>query len=316
MRTAWTATVLLPGLCRGLSSAREHVLVRDGFLGAPARELRRAFERRFDPPESGVLGPERFAWDVWHVPGQWSLLRSPAESYFCDFGDGKAYDAFDSALRSFALREFGCSNVSPVWLSLYTDGAFQGLHTDAWQGPWSFVYSLTDWDNRGFEGGETLLLGDQVLQHWRSFEMGASAEEKQLTRQIEPLFDRLTVFDPRYPHCVRPLRGSRDPLKGRLVLHGWFIDPAPYFEGPLDEDDAAEVISQGATTRSRQQSVKNVVVRVTLPCRFDSSGRLPLRTAGGCSRLRRPRRPASSSGRWERRVLRGHSRRYEDGPER
>jgi hypothetical protein len=28
------------------------------------------------------------------------------------------------------------------------------------------------------------------------------------------------VFDPRFPHGVRPVAGTRDPQQGRLVLHG------------------------------------------------------------------------------------------------
>ena len=48
---------------------------------------------------------------------------------------------------------------------------------------------------------------------------------------VPPLFNRLTVFDPRYPHGVRAVEGTRDPLKARLVLHGWFTEPAPFFNG-------------------------------------------------------------------------------------
>ena len=48
---------------------------------------------------------------------------------------------------------------------------------------------------------------------------------------MPPLFNRLTVFDGRYPHGVRPVEGTRDPLKARLVLHGWFTEQAPFFDG-------------------------------------------------------------------------------------
>ena len=48
---------------------------------------------------------------------------------------------------------------------------------------------------------------------------------------MQPHFNRLTVFDGRYPHGVRPVEGTRDPLKARLVLHGWFTEPTPFFEG-------------------------------------------------------------------------------------
>ena len=58
---------------------------------------------------------------------------------------------------------------------------------------------------------------------------------------VEPRFNRLTVFDGRYPHGVRPVEGTRDPLKARLVLHGWFTDPTPFFEGerPLTLEQAS-----------------------------------------------------------------------------
>ena len=48
---------------------------------------------------------------------------------------------------------------------------------------------------------------------------------------MPPLFNRLTVFDPRYPHGVRLVEGVQDPLKARLVLHGWFTEPVPFFDG-------------------------------------------------------------------------------------
>jgi hypothetical protein len=41
------------------------------------------------------------------------------------------------------------------------------------------------------------------------------------------------VFDPRIPHGVREVRGTRDPREGRLVIHGWFVQPRPFVRGPL-----------------------------------------------------------------------------------
>jgi hypothetical protein len=52
-------------------------------------------------------------------------------------------------------------------------------------------------------------------------------------RAIEPRFGRLTVFDPRIPHGVRPVTGTHDPREGRLVIHGWFVQPRPFVIGPL-----------------------------------------------------------------------------------
>jgi hypothetical protein len=41
------------------------------------------------------------------------------------------------------------------------------------------------------------------------------------------------VFDPRVPHGVRTVTGTHDPREGRLVVHGWFVQPRPFIQGPL-----------------------------------------------------------------------------------
>jgi hypothetical protein len=48
---------------------------------------------------------------------------------------------------------------------------------------------------------------------------------------VDPLYNRLTVFDPRLPHGVRPVAGTREPRLARVVLHGWFTEPTPFFTG-------------------------------------------------------------------------------------
>jgi hypothetical protein len=95
------------------------------------------------------------------------------------------------------------------------------------------VYSLTPWKGRAFRGGETLLLRDEVLDFWQDFRSVRAVEEHELLRAVEPRFDRLVVFDPRIPHGVRPVTGTRDPREGRLVIHGWFVQPRPFVEGAL-----------------------------------------------------------------------------------
>lgn len=62
-----------------------------------------------------------------------------------------------------------------------------------------------------------MILKPHVLDYWRSFQPGIGLEEKHFIDTVEPHFNRLTVFDPRFPHGVRPVGGTRDPLKGRLV---------------------------------------------------------------------------------------------------
>lgn len=205
--------------------SRSTVIV-DGF--APeAKQLRATFDERFADPRS--TRGDRFVWDWWHVPGQYTALRTPAWTYF----PRKVYASFHNRLVAWGRETLGCHDISPPWLSLYIDGCRQELHGDLPHGPWAFVYSLTNWRGRAFAGGETLLLRDEVLDFWHDFRSVRAVEEHELVRAIEPRFDRLSVFDPRIPHGVRPVTGTRDPREGRLVIHGWFVQPRPFVRGPL-----------------------------------------------------------------------------------
>src|SRR5205807_2636281 len=38
-------------------------------------------------------------------------------------------------------------------------------------------------------------------------------------------FNQLTVFDARLPHGVAAVHGTRDPLRSRVVIQGWFKRP-------------------------------------------------------------------------------------------
>ena len=192
-----------------------------------ATELRGSFDARFADPRR-VHG-ERFVWDYWHVPGQYTALRTPAWSYF----PRRPYERLHRRLVAWGRETLGCHDVSPPWLSLYVEGCRQELHGDLPHGPWAFVFSLTRWRGRTFRGGETLLLRDDVLDFWHDFASQRAVEERELLRAIEPRFSRLVVFDPRIPHGVRTVTGTHDPREGRLVLHGWFVQPRPFVRGPL-----------------------------------------------------------------------------------
>jgi len=200
------------------------VLAVDRF--APeAAALRGVFDERFADPRS--TRADRFVWDWWHVPGQYTHLRTPAWTYF----PRALYAAFHNRLVAWGRETLGCHDVSPPWLSCYVDGCGQQLHGDLPHGPFAFVFSLT----RGgaFTGGQTLLLRDEVLDFWDDFRSVRAVEEGELVRAVEPRFNRLVVFDPRIPHGVREVRGTRDPREGRLVIHGWFVQPRPFVRGPL-----------------------------------------------------------------------------------
>jgi hypothetical protein len=192
-----------------------------------ARALRNTFDERFAEPRS--TRADRFVWDWWHVPGQYTALRTPAWTYF----PRRIYESFHRRLVMWGRETLGCHDISPPWLSLYIEGCRQELHGDLPHGPFAFVYSLTNWSKRAFAGGETLLLRDEVLDFWQDFRSVRAVEEHELLRAIEPRFDRLTVFDPRIPHGVRTVTGTPDPREGRLVIHGWFVQPRPFIRGPL-----------------------------------------------------------------------------------
>ena len=206
--------------------ARTSVLTTDGFFDG-AKALRAHFDERFADPREARS--DRFVWDWWHVPGQYTALRTPAYHYF----PAELYDAFHQQLVWWGRRTLGCHDVSPPWLSCYLDGCEQNLHGDVPHGQWAFVFSLTPWRTRRFKGGETLLLRDEVLDWWSGFSSSRGYEEEDVLRAVPPLFNRLTVFDPRIPHGVRRVEGVKDPREGRLVIHGWFVQPRPFIEGPL-----------------------------------------------------------------------------------
>jgi hypothetical protein len=213
------------------------VIVVDRF--APeAAALRATFDARFAEPRT--TRADRFVWDYWHVPGQYTALRTPAWTYF----PKALYESFHQRLVAWGRNTLGCHDISPPWLSLYVEGCRQELHGDLPHGPWAYVFSLTPWRGRTFRGGETLLVRDEVLDFWHDFASVRAVEERELIRAIEPRFSRLVAFDPRIPHGVREVTGTHDPREGRLVIHGWFVQPRPFIRGPLSSRALAARISE------------------------------------------------------------------------
>jgi hypothetical protein len=204
---------------------RQSVITTDNFF-QDAKHLRSFFSDRFADPR-GADG-NRFIWDYWHVPNQYTVLRTPAYHFF----PKKLYDGFHQQLVWWGRRTLGCHDISPPWMSCYVDGCNQQLHGDLPHGPWAFVYSLTPWKNRKFTGGETVLLREEILNYWQN-QSSAGLEHENIFLEVPALFNRLTVFDPRIPHGVKEVRGVHDVNEGRLVIHGWFVQPRPFVEGPL-----------------------------------------------------------------------------------
>lgn len=246
-----------------------HSTVVDDFDHSLTRDLRAEFDRRFADPLKADA--QRFVWDYWHVPGQYRLLRTPADAFFSP----SLYDSLEDALISFGEQRLGCRGISPIWLSYYIDGCRQELHTDAPHGPWAFVYSLTRWEERKFDGGETVLLNNSVIldNYWGTFDPSQGLETPQLTTLIEPRFGRLSVFDPRIPHGVRIVEGVCDPRQGRIVLHGWFTPPTPFFQGPLSHEKATPVLNAALDLIYEElATLPHVVGTVTVRLRVAASG--------------------------------------------
>lgn len=287
------------------------VIVVDRF--APeAAALRATFDDRFADPRS--TRADRFVWDYWHVPGQYTALRTPAWTYF----PRRTYEAFHRRLVAWGRATLGCHDISPPWLSCYVEGCRQELHGDLPHGPWAFVFSLTRWTQRAFRGGETLLVRDEVLDFWHDFASVRSVEEAELLRAVPPRFGRLVVFDPRIPHGVREVRGTHDPRAGRLVIHGWFVQPRPFVQGPLATRMLAARIDE--LTGQLADWVRDLPVAGLASFAFDVDrrgrvGRVALlsdttRVPAGAEPARRAlvRRLRAAIGRWQFGAQRGGSR--------
>ncbi|MEO8559251.1 MAG: 2OG-Fe(II) oxygenase [Rhodospirillales bacterium] len=175
-----------------------------------AAELRAAFDAHFADPYAMNMQAHG-VWNYWYVPGKYTYLRSAPSRVL---GDDLA-QRFLASLRDWALRHTGLVPVSPL-LSLYVVGCHQALHNDAANGRLGFVYSLTNWRERKFDGGETLLL--------KQGEATGPAGRTELFDLIEPLFNRLLLFDDCRPHGVATVAGPMDPRQGRVVLHGHLVE--------------------------------------------------------------------------------------------
>lgn len=235
-----------------------HILKVDQFY-SDAKKMRAHFDKRFADPQG--IEADRFVWDYWHVPDQYTLLRTPAYHYFPE----KMYLAFHEELVMWGRKTLGCWDISPPWLSCYINGCKQELHSDVPHGPWAFVYSLTPWEQRRFTGGETLIIKPQVLSYWQNFGSEQDRELSSFIDRIPAEMNRLTVFDPRYPHGVTEVRGTQDPREGRLVIHGWFMEPKTYVEGGLaDEELALEEILNSAFDQVQELLGKNESIQGTV----------------------------------------------------
>jgi prolyl 4-hydroxylase len=212
--------------------------IADDFLAREvAQGMRGDIDAHFADPDAHR--PESHqVWNYWYVPGAYTYLRTQPEKVI----SANNIAAFVDALQRWSAAQLGLTGVSWPYLSLYVDGCSQVLHNDSMNGRFGYVYSLTLADRKTI-GGETIVLHEGDL--FRN-SLSDAAAGLDLFDLVEPVFNRLVVFDDRVPHGVQRVEGSMDPREGRLVLHGHISDAGPTVIGALPAETVNDVVQATA----------------------------------------------------------------------
>lgn len=221
------------GTANGGAMTSSHLVIDDFLPLAVAQSMRRDIETHFGRPEAHAAITHQI-WNYWHVPGQYTYLRTNPERLMAR----PKVEDFVGALRAWSTERLGFADVSWPYLSLYVAGCRQGLHNDSENGRFAFVYSLTK-NDRKTTGGETLVFkeGDLFRDH-----VGKSNAGPGFYAAIEPKFNRLVIFDDRMPHAVERVDGSMDPMEGRFVFHGHIKENGAIVTGALSPQAASDVV--------------------------------------------------------------------------
>jgi hypothetical protein len=201
--------------------------------------LRAGIDAHFAEP--GKHRPESHqVWNYWHVPGLYTYLRTSPEKLLAR----PLLDRFIARLKALALYRYGLADVTWPYLSLYVAGCQQGLHNDAKNGRFGYVYSLTLWEGRKFQGGETLIFKEQDY-------IGTAAITRPnagvgLYELVPAQFNRLLLFDDRMLHAVPRLEGTMVPQDGRFVLHGHVSEGPAVVTGALPLGAVQAVLDRAA----------------------------------------------------------------------
>jgi hypothetical protein len=225
-----------PGALPAAQPQAQALTIGDNFLPqALAAGMRADIDAHFSAPYRHR--PETHqVWNFWYVPQAYTYLRTQPEKVI----RRASVERFLGLLQSWSSETLGLARVSWPYLSFYTSGCRQGLHNDAQNGRFGFVYSLTR-DERRSTGGETLIMrqGDPFVRNLRKPSAGTA-----LYDLVEPRFNRLVVFDDRLVHGVQLVEGPMDPLEGRFVLHGHVEESAPIVAGPLPPQQVLQVLAR------------------------------------------------------------------------
>jgi len=209
-------------------------IVIDNFLPHEAALAMRAdIDAHFANPGSHQADTHQL-WNYWYVPNTYAYLRTRPEKVI----EFAKVESFAWALQNWSLKRMGLGSVQWPLLSLYIPGCSQNLHNDALNGRFGYVYSLTNPERRTL-GGATMILkeGDPFrnnLAHPNTMD--------GISDTIEPVFNRLLLFDDRIMHGVERIEGSMDPREGRFVLHGHIHDNGPVATGALAYETIQPVI--------------------------------------------------------------------------
>jgi len=221
-----------PGVMACAQPQADALMIVDNFLPREfAAAMRADIDSHFATPYKHRPDTHQ-VWNFWYVPQTYTYLRTQPERVI----QRASVEHFMGALRAWSSETLGLARLSWPYLSFYINGCRQGLHNDAQNGRFAFVYSLTR-DERRSTGGETIVLrrGDPFLRNLRKATAGTALYEL-----IEPCFNRLVVFDDRMVHGVQLVEGSMDPVEGRFVLHGHIEESAPIVTGPLPPEQVLQ----------------------------------------------------------------------------
>lgn len=246
-----------------------YVRIEDRFY-PEAKGLRKHFDEQFANPLD--VHENRFVWDFWNVPDQYCHLRTPAYHYFPE----DQYETFHRYLVEWGRENLGCHDISPTWLSSYPEGSFQNVHVDEPHGPLAFVFSLTK-SAKDFSGGETVISREKRVKGiTRSKREVKTSPSKLFKRPIKvpAKFNRLVIFDPSFPHGVSETKGTKDPRKTRLVIHGWFVQPRPFWEGSLDVEEVQSEMDDLVSKISESKPLKTCSGYIGLRAHVSKSGEI------------------------------------------
>jgi hypothetical protein len=217
------------------SDARKRYHIVENFCNQ-AEQMRACYDEHFDKPFIRQ-GSSHQVWDYWHVANLYTYLRTDPKNIL----PAGLVQSFLNQLTEWSLEHLGLTYVSYPYLSLYVNGCGQGLHNDAKNGRWAYIYSLTNWSIRKFSGGETIVFHDE--NYWESEKIKDRAAGSSFYELIPARFNQLAVFDDRVIHAVQPIQGTMNPHEGRVMIHGHIRDGGVHVRGALSQEQVDNVLN-------------------------------------------------------------------------